>query len=432
MARKPSLNGSYTAPLAAVTMLFFMWGFLTALNDILVPHLKGVFNLTYTQAMLIQFTFFGAYFFGSLPSGRIVAAFGYQKGIVLGLLIAGCGAMLFYPAASAPSYPLFLAALFVLASGITLLQVAANPYVAVLGNPATASSRLNLAQAFNSLGTTIAPYVGGLFILSASTAGGDTAQPLAPELLQALRLQEAASVKLPYLGLAATLVGFAGIMMLLKLPAITSVEDHHCAPGKLSEALQYPHVVLGAIGIFAYVGAEVSIGSFLISFLGQPDIGALSQTSAAALVSYYWGGAMIGRFVGSALLQKLNPGKLLGIAAAVAFGLVIITILSKGQPAMWAILSVGLFNSIMFPTIFTLGINGLGRLTSQASSVLVMAIIGGAIIPLIQGVLADACGIQKAFILPALCYLFIAYYGFKGSHHRHCVPRLSAGAKPRH
>ena len=413
----PSRGGRYNIPLVAVTMLFFMWGFLTALNDILIPHLKGVFDLSYTRAMLIQFTFFGAYFLMSLPSGKIIAVLGYQRGIVIGLLTAGAGAVLFYPAASAISYPLFLTALFVLASGITLLQVAANPYVAVLGNPATASSRLNLTQAFNSLGTSIAPYFGGLFILSANLAGSDAARALSPEQLQAFRLQEAASVQLPYLGLAAALALLAGLMALLKLPVVAEVEDRaHQPPGTLAAALKHPHLFLGAIGIFVYVGAEVSIGSLLISFFEQPDIAGLRQATAAGFVSYYWGGAMVGRFVGSALMQRLNPGKLLGGFALAACGLVVMAVFAKGPLAMWAILSVGLFNSIMFPTIFTLGIGGLGKLTSQGSSILIMAIIGGAIIPLLQGMLADTYGIQNAFLLPACCYLYIMYYGFKGSH----------------
>ncbi len=396
-------NANYTVPLAVVTMLFFMWGFLTCLNDILIPHLKGVFDLNYTQIMLIQFTFFGAYFIMSIPSGSIIAKLGYQKGIVVGLLTSGVGALLFYPAASAISYPLFLTALFVLASGITLLQVAANPYVAVLGKPETASSRLNLTQAFNSLGTTIAPYFGGVLILS--SVAGMTAQ------------QEAEMVQLPYVGLAIALVVLAVVIWKAKLPVIAAVEDHHAKAGKLTDALKFKHLVLGAVGIFVYVGAEVSIGSFLVNFLGQPEIAGLPEATAAGFVSYYWGGAMIGRFVGSALLQKVNAGKLLGVFALIASALVMVTVLTSGQFAMWTILSVGLFNSIMFPTIFTLGIDGLGKLTSQGSSVLIMAIVGGAIIPVVQGMLADSFGIQLAFILPAICYLYIVYYGFVGSKH---------------
>ncbi len=399
----PSQGGNYKIPLAVVTMLFFMWGFLTCLNDILIPHLKGVFDLNYTQIMLIQFTFFGAYFIMSIPSGSIIAKLGYQKGIVVGLLTAGVGALLFYPAAAAISYPLFLTALFVLASGITLLQVAANPYVAVLGRADTASSRLNLTQAFNSLGTTIAPYFGGVLILS-SVAG------MTP-------LQEAEMVQMPYVGLAVALAVLAVVIWRSKLPVIASVEDHHAKAGKLSDALKYRHLVLGAVGIFVYVGAEVSIGSFLVNFLGQSDIAGLPEATAAGFVSYYWGGAMIGRFIGSALLQKVNAGKLLGIFALASCALVFTTVFTTGHVAMWTILSVGLFNSIMFPTIFTLGIDGLGKLTSQGSSVLIMAIVGGAIIPLAQGAIADAIGIHTAFILPAVCYLYIVFYGFIGSRH---------------
>ncbi len=399
-----SQGGNYTVPLAVVTMLFFMWGFLTCLNDILIPHLKGVFDLNYTQIMLIQFTFFGAYFIMSIPSGSIIAKVGYQKGIVIGLLTSAVGALLFYPAASAISYPLFLTALFVLASGITLLQVAANPYVAVLGKPETASSRLNLTQAFNSLGTTVAPYFGGVLILS-SVAGLSARE-------------EAAMVQMPYVGLAIALAVLAVVIWKSNLPVIASVEDHHAKAGKLTDALKYRHLVLGAVGIFVYVGAEVSIGSFLVNFLGQPEIAGLPEATAAGFVSYYWGGAMIGRFIGSALLQKVNAGKLLGVFALIASGLVTATIVTTGSTAMWMILSVGLFNSIMFPTIFTLGIDGLGKLTSQGSSILIMAIVGGALIPLAQGAMADSYGIQTAFIIPAVCYLYIVFYGFIGSRHK--------------
>ncbi|MFA6438119.1 MAG: sugar MFS transporter [Bacteriovoracaceae bacterium] len=399
----PSQGGDYRVPLAVVTMLFFMWGFLTCLNDILIPHLKGVFDLNYTQIMLIQFTFFGAYFIMSIPSGSIIAKVGYQKGIVVGLLTSAVGALLFYPAASAISYPLFLTALFVLASGITLLQVAANPYVAVLGKSETASSRLNLTQAFNSLGTTVAPAFGGMLILS-SVAG------MTP-------LEEAAMVQMPYVGLAVALAVLAVVIWKSKLPVIASVEDHHAKAGKLSDALKHRHLVLGAVAIFVYVGAEVSIGSFLVNFMGQPDVAGLQEAAAAAFVSYYWGGAMVGRFIGSALLQRVNPGKLLGTFALIASGLVFTTVFTTGSAAMWTILSVGLFNSIMFPTIFTLGIDSLGKLTSQGSSVLIMAIVGGAIIPLGQGALADTVGIQTAFIIPAVCYLYIVFYGFIGSRH---------------
>lgn len=408
-------TANYRLPLIVVTLLFFMWGFLTCLNDILIPHLKALFDLTYTQSALIQFTFFTAYFVMSIPAGKVISRFGYQKGIVIGLLGAALGALLFYPAASVPSYPLFLMALFVLASGITLLQVAANPYVAILGKPETASSRLNLTQAFNSLGTTIAPYFGALFILSGTMLSSDAMSKLDPIKLQAYRLQEASTVQMPYVALALALGALALIMAKFKLPVIASVEDPEAKSIRLTEALKHRHLVLGALGIFVYVGAEVSIGSFLVNFLGQPHIAGLKEAAAAGFVTYYWGGAMVGRFVGSALMQKIQAGKLLGIFALIASALVFVTMLSSGSLAMTTILLVGLFNSIMFPTIFTLGIQELGKVTSQGSSLLIMAIVGGALIPLAQGVLADSIGIQQAFILPALCYLYIAYYGFRGS-----------------
>jgi len=399
--------------LAVITALFFMWGFLTSLNDILIPHLKAVFELNYTQSMLIQFTFFSAYFIMSMPSGKIVSSFGFKRGIIIGLVVSGIGALMFYPAAALPSYGLFLTALFVLASGITLLQVAANPYVAALGNPDTSSSRLNLAQAFNSLGTTIAPYLGGLLILAIAVKGADQLAAMEPSALAAYKTAEAQSVQMPYIGLAAILFLLAGVISWFNLPKISNEEDGD--HGTFMGALKVRHLRLGVVGIFVYVGAEVAIGSFLVSYMSQDFIAGFSEAQAAKYVSYYWGGAMIGRFIGSALMQKIDAGKLLGIFSIVAALLVGTSILTTGHIAMWAILSVGLFNSIMFPTIFTLGIKKMGRLTGRASSLLVMAIVGGALIPVLQGVLADNIGIHLAFFLPLLCYLYIAYYGFAGS-----------------
>lgn len=410
---------NYTAAFSVVTALFFMWGFLTCLNDILIPHLKGVFDLTYLQSSLIQFTFFSAYFIMSLPAGKIIASVGYKRGIIIGLGTAGVGALLFYPAAATLAYPLFLGALFVLASGITILQVAANPYVSVLGKAETASSRLNLAQAFNSLGTTIAPAFGGLLILSAAAKTAEEIKALSPDALQAYKLAEAASVQLPYVGLGLALFALAGAIAWFNLPTIPTVEGDAEKESAFGEALQVPHLALGAIGIFVYVGAEVSIGSFLVSFLGEPQIAGLPEASAAGYVSYYWGGAMVGRFIGSALLQKVRAGVLLGICATLASLLCAMAAFTTGNFAMWTILSVGLFNSVMFPNIFTLGIDGLGKLTNAGSSILIMAIVGGALIPVAMGALADSptVGLQTAFILPAVCYLYIVYYGFIGSNH---------------
>ncbi len=408
---------SYAMAMAVVTMLFFMWGFLTCLNDILVPHFKIIFDLNYTQVMLIQFTFFAAYFIMSIPSGKIVARIGYKKGIVVGLITAGIGALLFHPAAGIPSYPLFLTALFVLAAGITMLQVTANPYVAVLGRPQTASSRLNLTQGFNSLGHTLGPVFGGIFILAGASLTQEQVRLLPGDQAIAYRLQEAGYVQGPYLFLAATLFALAVVMALFKLPVIATVEDHHAKSARLRDALKHKHLVLGAIGIFLYVGAEVSIGSFLVNFFGEKEIAGMTPQDGAKYVSFYWGAAMVGRFIGSALLQKLDPRKMLGVVASIASLLVVVTILSTGHVAMWTIISVGLFNSVMFPIIFTLGVDGLGKATSQGSSLLVMAIVGGAIIPVIQGAFADAIGIHTAFIIPAICYLYVVFYGLKGSKH---------------
>ncbi len=399
-----SQSGNYGFALTSLTSLFFMWGFITCLNDILIPHLKGVFDLSYSQAMLVQFCFFGAYFIVSLPAGVIVKKLGYQKGIVLGLVIAAIGCLGFYPAAEMHSYPVFLFALFVLASGITLLQVSANPYVSMLGDAKTASSRLTMTQAFNSLGTTVAPFFGAFLILNHAA--------------NSMSVQASAeAVQVPYIFLAAMLLGLAAIFAWLKLPNLSVVEDKEANSTAKDEgsAWQHSHLVLGAIGIFVYVGAEVSIGSFLVNFFAEPSIAGLEESEAAKYIAYYWGGAMVGRFIGAAVMQKIAAGKALFFNSALAVALILVATLSSGKIAMMAILLVGLCNSIMFPTIFSLAINGLGKHTSQASGILCLAIVGGAIIPLIQGLLADSIGIQPSFYLPILCYLFIAYYGLVGS-----------------
>ncbi|MBU2423478.1 MAG: sugar MFS transporter, partial [Gammaproteobacteria bacterium] len=334
-------SGSYRFALISLTSLFFMWGFITCLNDILIPHLKAVFSLNYTQAMLIQFCFFGAYFLVSIPAGNLVKKLGYQKGIVTGLVIASIGCALFYPAATLATYNLFLGALFVLASGITILQVAANPYVNALGSSETASSRLNLTQAFNALGTTVAPFFGAMLILSvASSVSSDLANASA----------EAEVVKLPYLLLSGALAILALIFAKLDLPVIR--EHDHSVQGEVqthlgkTSALQSKHLVLGAVGIFVYVGAEVSIGSFLVNFLGESHIAGMPEAEAAHYIAYYWGGAMVGRFIGSVVMQKVPAGSVLAFNAFIAALLVLVAMTSSGSIAMWAILGVGLFNSI--------------------------------------------------------------------------------------
>jgi MFS transporter, FHS family, L-fucose permease len=408
----PATN--YTRPLTIVTSLFFMWGFLTCLNDILIPHLKLIFDLDYTRAMLIQFAFFSAYFLFSLPWSRFVNRIGYHRTMVVGLVTMACGAFLFLPAAAAASYGLFLTALLILAAGITGLQVAANPYVDLLGTPETASSRLNLTQAFNSLGTTIAPKIGGLLILAAAPLATEQLAQLSPQALHAYRVQEAASVRMPY-----TLIGIALLLLAIlignsKLPEIQTARSR---PGqRINDSIwKHPNLLFGALGIFTYVGAEVSIGSFLVNYFGLPQIASLPAKTAAGFVSFYWGGAMAGRFLGAALLRRFKPRLLLALCATVAAILVAVSILSEGHAAMWSILAVGFFNSIMFPTIFTLGVAELGPLTGNASGMLNMAIVGGAILPLIQGVVADHIGIHHAFFVPVICYVFILFYALSGA-----------------
>ena len=412
----PDTGINYRAPLAMVTTLFFMWGFLTCLNDILVPHLKAIFDLNYAEVMLIQFCFFSAYFVFSIPSGKIIERVGYKATMVGGLFTMGLGALLFIPAASVPSFPLFLAALIILAAGITALQVSANPYVAVLGPARTASSRLNLTQAFNSLGTTVAPYFGGLLILSAAAPKtADQLRAMSVQALHAYRLQEASSVKLPYLVIAIALIVLGIVIARFKLPHIPEAEGGHAVEAGAHDSVwRHRNLILGALAIFAYVGAEVSIGSFLVNYMHLPDVGNLNLEVAAKYLTFYWGGAMIGRFIGSAVLQKVPTRIVLGFNASVAALLVCTSMLSYGLVAMWVMLLVGLFNSIMFPSIFTLGIEGLGPLTGEASGLLVMAIVGGAIIPELQGVLADRIGLHHAFILPVICYLYILFFAAKG------------------
>ena len=400
-----------------VTAVFFMWGFITVLNDVLVPHLKSIFNLDYASAALIQFCFFGAYFLMSLPSGKVVSLLGCKNSIILGLTVTGLGALGFLPAAALPSYPVFLAALFILASGITLLQVAANPYVSLLGPPQGAGSRLNLSQAFNSLGTAIAPKFGGMLILAASVLTPAALAQLSPSQQLAYQLQQAHAVRLPYIGIALTLFLLALIVQLFHLPAVQEMEDGEVGPHGYRAALSHKHLAFAVGAIFLYVGAEVSIGSFMINYISLPEIGAMPEARAAGYVSLYWLGAMVGRFVGAALLQKIDSRRLLAVFATMAALLLLTTMAGGGMLAIWSVVAIGLFNSIMFPTIFTLGIEGLGPLTGRASSLLVMAIVGGALVPLAQGKLADQIGLHHAFVLPFLCYLYILFYALRGSRH---------------
>ncbi|WP_068544455.1 L-fucose:H+ symporter permease [Thalassotalea crassostreae] len=409
------LSSNFT--LVILTSLFFMWGLVACLNDILIPHLKNVFDLNYTQAMLVQFCFFSAYFIVSVPAGNIVKKIGYKSGIITGLCIAGIGCLTFYPAATTQSYSIFLLALFILASGITFLQVSANPYVTLLGPVKTASSRLTLTQAFNALGTTIAPFIGGAFILASVALGVEEIAKLPVVEQTAIKAQQANSVKDPYLIIAAILFVLAFIFVALKLPNLhrSDTSDNANEEVKKLSLFKTPHLLLGATGIFLYVGAEVAIGSLIINFLAQDNIVGFSEVKAANYVAYYWGGAMVGRFIGAAIMRYIDASKILTFNALMAAALVLTAVIAQGHIAMWAILAVGLFNSIMFPTIFTLGIKDLGNNTSKGSGIMCLAIAGGAIVPMIQGVFADLIGIQLAFIVPVFCYIYIVFYGVKGA-----------------
>ena len=426
-------NKSYKTAFIFLTTLFFLWGFITVLVDSLVPRLKDVFEMSYAKTVLVQFAFFAAFFFVSVPAGKLLSKIGYKKGIVLGLTIMALGCLLFYPASSYRSFSVFLLGYFTLAGGITVLQVAANPYVALLGNENGASSRLNLSQAFNSLGTTIAPIVGALFLLSDTVKTSEEIEQLSEVAKTEYYAAEAATVQTPFLFIA----GFIGVLALvfsfIKLP---KVMEESPKGGYLS-LLKNKVMLLGALGIFVYVGAEVSIGSFLVNYFQDMNLATIisqnetmmniANTIASVFnktfsnsdpksllgifVIFYWGGAMIGRFIGAYLTKIISPGKVLAIFAILAVAMILISIATTGLISMWSILAVGLFNSIMFPTIFTLSLEGLGHLKAQASGLLCMAIVGGAIVPFIFGGLIDNFGFKTAFILTLICYAYIWYFG---------------------
>ncbi len=445
----PNKSRQYTSAFISLTFLFFMWGFMTVLNDILIPYMKDVFDLNHTKAMLIQFAFFGAYFIGSViyfiisvVTGDPINRIGYKNGIIMGLVISAVGSLLFYPAAQYHMYGFFLAALFVLGLGFTLLQIAANPYVAILGPDQSASSRLNLAQGFNSFGTTIGPVIGGYLIFEyfGDSTGSD-------------------AVKMPYIVFALIFLLMAGMIKKIKLPRLTNPDKVETGFG----ALKYRQLIFGMIAIFMYVGGEVSIGSMMISYLGLEEIGGLSEIEASKYVSLYWGGQMIGRFLGAISLSKtknnalkylgmiliplsafLVIGLVYGFGTAMVYGvfllinlgafffgkslphrtlylfaginilLLIVALQTQGQVALWSIIAIGLFNSIMWSNIFSLSIAGLGKYTTQGSSLLVMMILGGAVLPIFQGMMADNFGVHSSFIIPVFSYIYIAFYGLNG------------------
>jgi MFS transporter, FHS family, L-fucose permease len=442
---------NYTFPFIVITILFFMWGFMTVLNDILIPYFKRLFDLNYVEATLVQFAFFGAYFIGalvyfiaSLTIGDLIGKIGYKNGLLLGLVVSGTGCALFYPAADLRAYGLFLGALFCLGLGFTLLQIAANPYVAILGTSDTASSRLNLAQGFNSLGTTIGPAIGAYLIFGKSHSvepGADTLQKM-------------------YLTFSAIFILMAIVIKLVRLPSFKG----DSAMVKEAGALRYPHLVFGIFAIFFYVGGEVSVGSLLLNYLKLPEIAGLSEHEGSKYLSFYWGGLMIGRFLGAISLntsikdlKRYLIMSALGIFAVVVIGLLTdwttaiiyavivfinlmafvvgkglasrtlgifaiavvillgVGIVASGLFAMWAVIGIGLFNSVMWSNIFTLAIKDLGKYTSQGSSLLIMAILGAALIPVLQGAVADSFALQVSFVVPVFCYLYLIFYGFYGA-----------------
>ncbi|TQR32314.1 glucose/galactose MFS transporter [Campylobacter sp. MIT 99-7217] len=386
--------------LATLTALFFFMGFITVLNDILIPHLKVIFELNYFEAALIQFCFFGAYFITGGLFGKLISKIGYPLGVVCGFMLTAFGCILFYPAASTASYPIFLGALFILASGVVLLQTAGNPFVTLL-SPGKEASSLTLVQAFNSLGTTLGPLFGAAFILSG------TAEYVS-------KAEEAQSVQIPYLIIAGVLILLGIVIYLLKLPDVRATAEEISQKNKdgKESVFEYAHLVLGAAGIFFYVGAEVSIGSFLI--LTFKDIADIDEITGAKYIAFYWGGAMVGRFIGGAIMRKIAPNKCLAFNAIMSILLTIIAILAGGNIAVIALVAIGLFNSIMFPTIFSLATSNLGKFTSQASGVICMAIVGGALIPPIQGLVADYSSLILSYIVPMLCYFYILFFALMG------------------
>ncbi|NQX86105.1 MAG: sugar MFS transporter [Flavobacteriaceae bacterium] len=427
MSHQKSYNNSFIL----LTVLFFLWGFITVLVDSLIPRLRELFTLSYFQAGLVQFAFFGAYFLLSIPASYILSKIGYKKGIILGLLTMATGCLLFYPAASYRIFGIFMLAYFILAGGITILQVAANPFVAGLGSESGASSRLNLSQAFNSLGTAIAPAVGALFILSDTIKTKDEIAALTETAKATYLATEASAVQMPFLGLALFIGLIALIFIFAKLPTLIN----ETSSGTYATAFKHKNLMLGVLGIFFYVGAEVAIGSYLVNYFLDMNLVAIIKANGimksiaegilnsgladsdnkaivGVFVTFYWSGAMIGRFIGSYLTKIMKPGKVLGIFATCAILLILISISTTGLISMWSILAVGLFNSIMFPTIFTISIDGLNDLKPKASGLLCTAIVGGALIPPLYGFFTDFIGFKNALFFIIACYTYILFFGY--------------------
>lgn len=393
-----------------VMALFFIFGGITSLNDVIIPKLKELFTLSYTQAMLVQFCFFTAYAVIGIPGARLVKKLGYMRGAVAGLLTMMLGCLLFIPASQTATYGVFLLALFVLASGVVIVQVVANPLISALGNQRTTHSRLTFAQAFNALGTTLFPIVGSILILG--SLAGVSAEQLSGAELDAYRTAESQAIVLGYMGLAVALAAVAGAVWLFR--NALKGEKHEETGGLIAlDLLSRPRFGFGALCIFLYVGAEVSIGSLIVSYLMQDHVMGLNDQAAGKLIGVYWGGAMVGRFIGSAVLRILSPGKSLAGVALAAIGLILLSIATTGAFSGYGLLMVGLMNSIMFPTIFSLACEKLGSRTTDGSGIINVAIFGGAVVPLLTGLIADIAGsLSIALLLPAACYAVIAAFGY--------------------
>ena len=403
---------SYGKALSVLASLFFMWGFITVINNTLLPHLRSVFELSYTQTTLIESVWFIAYAVASMPSAFLIERVGYKRAIIIGLGIMAVGSLGMVPAARLPSYEITLIALFVIACGIALLQVAANPYVAVIGPPETSESRLTLVQAFNSMGTFFAPYFGGYLILS-RTVSGTTMEGTKISLEQ--RMADAQAVQLPYILVAVVLVILAVIIAKAKLPELgTETRRANAEERKHLSLWKHRNLVFGVPAIFIYLIAEIGVANLFINFVSQPSIGNMTHATAANYLILMWGGMMVGRFAGSFLMRSVPADKVLAGFAIAAFVVMIGAATLNGPIAMWALILVGLCHSIMFPTIFALGIKGLGPLTEEGSGLLITAIAGGALV-VVQGWLADHYGLQNSFFLTAACELYILFYALWGS-----------------
>jgi MFS transporter, FHS family, L-fucose permease len=409
----PLTERRYILPFALVTSLFFLWAIGVNLNDILIPHLKKAFSLTDFQSSLIQSAFFGGYFLAALPAGWLMQRIGYKRGILAGLLICATGAILFIPAASIRVYGFFLFALFVMACGQCFLEVAANPYVTILGPAGSSERRLNFAQSFNSVGAVITPLLGAAFILSGIEHTPSELASMSPAQLLAYRTSEANMVKVPYLVITGIFLCVAVLIHFSQLPEIhESRESDEPSSARLSGIWTHAHLVKGVIAQFFYVGAQVGVASFIIRF-AEHEIPGIREKAAAHYLQLHMLGFMIGRFAGSAIMKKIPAAKLLSVFASGSLFCLLLVSLTSGRIPVWAVVLVGFFHSIMFPTIFALSLKDLGSYTKLGSSLLVMSIIGGAAVPAVMGKISDAMNIQRAFIVPLLCHVYILYFAVR-------------------